>query len=424
MHVQKGSEMKKFTSTKSIKFNFQWLLLFLILPLLSGCEYSIEDWLAAPESVDAFTIVGIYVSNDDRSYVAGDQIPVKKGDHLFVNVRTNPPLTETKTCTNAEIYVHGVPVGLYDGNDIEGAYQLKIVAPKYNPYDKKFFQFDTSKLVFASANYLYWVCLDAFTMEWPIEEQYIPGQNSPTTMTIAAGLKSTYRGEVLNPYRMKYRTYAKAKITLVAGAAAPTAGPSLTRTLTPTLPTLGTKTPTILPAGTPPSSGNCAWVNTIVGTWVSKNNDYITFQRDGIGMSNTTSFHWTCLSNGQYRWLEGGSTYTLQFPDNNHYIMNGDTWTRTSDSSPCAWTSKLIGKWTNRDNYRDAVSADFVEFTSDGYGKSYSVGADGIRGIESQFQWTCLKDGRYQTVGVDEAYPILVDQSSIIINNRKWSKVN
>jgi hypothetical protein len=81
----------------------------------------------------------------------------------------------------------------------------------------------------------------------------------------------------------------------------------------------------------------CEWVNILYGTWVSKNNDYITFERGGQGAyypqgdrNQATSFEWTCLENGLFKNLTVGSEYRLDFPDNDGYIMNGDLWRRTT----------------------------------------------------------------------------------------------
>lgn len=80
----------------------------------------------------------------------------------------------------------------------------------------------------------------------------------------------------------------------------------------------------------------CGWTEILIGTWVSKNNDYVTFERDGNGFyypkgerSEKTTFAWTCLDNGDFKNLTSGSEYRLVFPTTNSYIMNGDLWIRT-----------------------------------------------------------------------------------------------
>lgn len=93
---------------------------------------------------------------------------------------------------------------------------------------------------------------------------------------------------------------------------------------------------TLIPK-TDDTSPACSWKKTLVGTWVSMNNDYITFEADGTGFgypkgdkTMATPFEWTCLENGKFKNLTIGSEYRLEFPNNDTYIMNGDPWRRTT----------------------------------------------------------------------------------------------
>jgi hypothetical protein len=208
--------------------------------------------------------------------------------------------------------------------------------------------------------------------------------------------------------------------TVIGPPTSPIVSPTSTSTIPPRAQNTLTKIPTSIPNSPQPSSGNCSWVNTIVGTWVSKNNDYATYQSNGSGTYNkNTPFHWTCLTDGQYKYLEGGSIYTLQFPDNNHYIMNGDIWTRTTENSNCSWTSLLVGTWS----YLHPDRTDYLEFVNDGFGKNYSTDAKQNRFNEGQFQWTCLEDGRFKNETSGSVYSIIVDQSRFVINNDTWKRV-
>lgn len=439
---------------------FLWRSIFLFICLfLMGCDEihdvidacdditDIKCCVAGYEQYPAFFLESIYVSGDDQAYQSGDEIPVKRGDHLFVNIKTNPPLTsvnKNRQCTNTNNVLQGVPIGLYFGKDVYDTFPLKIVNPGYNPLDPKFHRFDNLTLKYLGADYLYKVCLDAFTLEWPIDDPFFPEEGSPVNLTFSVGLTSSKSND-LNPYPSCYRTYATAKITLVSKDSSPkltststkttakpaeqtqyasATSPSLrTPTNKPTLaPTKPPATPTINVNATPSAGGNCSWVNTIVGSWVSKNNDVTQYMRDGTGVYNgTTPFRWTCLENGQFKNLTQGSVYTLQFPDANHYIMNNDTWTRmtgaTATSSAvstprstgnCSWVNTLIGSWVSK-NY------DVMIFQRDGLAFFNST---------KQFRWTCLDNGQFKNLTEGSVYTIqFPDADHFIMNNDTWTRI-
>ena len=43
------------------------------------------------------------------------------------------------------------------------------------------------------------------------------------------------------------------------------------------------------------------------------------------------TFGWKCMDDGRFLNVDGGSTYVITMPDQDHFIMNGDTWHRVEN---------------------------------------------------------------------------------------------